>query len=52
VGVGVLFYNETVNGVTLLGIGTIIAGTILVNGKALKQLLFKAKTRPALPGKV
>ncbi|MFE4712996.1 DMT family transporter [Paenibacillus sp. NPDC056722] len=52
VGVGVLFYNETINWVTLLGIITIIAGTILINGKALKQMIFKAKRTPALPKKI
>lgn len=47
VGVGFLFYNEAVTWVTLLGVFTIIAGTILVNAGALKQLIFKQK--PAIP---
>ncbi|WNS41189.1 EamA family transporter [Paenibacillus sp. MMS20-IR301] len=47
VGVGFFFYNEEVTWVTLLGVFTIIAGTILVNAGALKALLFKNK--PGLP---
>lgn len=43
VGVGFLFYGETVTWITVLGVFTIICGTILVNAGALKQLLFKAK---------
>ncbi|MGN7762936.1 DMT family transporter [Paenibacillus sp. 22594] len=43
VGVGFLFYGEAVTWITLLGVFTIIAGTVLVNAGALKQLLFKPK---------
>ncbi|WP_339317230.1 EamA family transporter [Paenibacillus sp. FSL R10-2734] len=43
VGVGFLFYNEAVSWVTILGVLTIIAGTILVNADALKQLMLKRK---------
>lgn len=43
VAVGFLFYNETVSWVTLLGVFTIIAGTVLVNGAALKQIILKQK---------
>lgn len=43
VAVGFLFYNETVSWVTLLGVFTIIAGTVLVNGVALKQIILKQK---------
>ncbi|MFC3748949.1 DMT family transporter [Paenibacillus sp. GCM10012306] len=52
VGVGVLFYNETINWVTLLGIITIIVGIILINGKTLKQMIFKSKVLPAVPKKI
>ncbi|MBY0014504.1 DMT family transporter [Paenibacillus typhae] len=48
VGVGYLFYNEAVTWITLLGVFTIIAGTVLVNAGALKELLFKKKTAPAV----
>lgn len=48
VGVGVLFYHETVSWITLLGVVTIIAGTILVNAGALKQLILKRKLRADL----
>lgn len=48
VGVGVLFYNETVNGLTLLGIVTIIAGTVLVNAGALKEFLIKPRQKVIL----
>lgn len=43
VAVGYLFYNEPVSWITLLGVFTIIAGTILVNGTALNQLIQKQK---------
>lgn len=43
VGVGFLFYNEAVTWMTLLGVITIITGTVLVNAKALKQLFIKPK---------
>lgn len=43
VGVGLVFYNEAVTWVTLLGVFTIIAGTILVNAGALKQLIVKSR---------
>lgn len=43
VGAGVLFYNETVNGLTLIGIITILAGTMLVNAGALKGFLLRLK---------
>ncbi|WP_379154723.1 DMT family transporter [Paenibacillus sp. sgz5001063] len=43
VGVGFIFYGESVTWITLLGVFTIIAGTVLVNAVALKQLLFKPK---------
>ncbi len=43
VGVGFLFYGETVTWITLLGVFTIITGTVLVNAGALKLLLFKPK---------
>lgn len=43
VAVGFLFYNETVSWVTLLGVFTIIAGTVLVNGSALKQIIQKQR---------
>lgn len=43
VGVGFFFYNESVSWITILGVFTIIAGTILVNADALKQLLQKKK---------
>lgn len=43
VGVGVLFYNETVNGLTLIGIVTILAGTMLVNAAALKGFVLKLR---------
>ncbi|OAB44449.1 DMT family transporter [Paenibacillus glacialis] len=45
VGVGVLFYNETISWITLLGVVTIIAGTILVNAGALRQLILKRRSR-------
>ncbi|MNJ56037.1 putative DMT superfamily transporter inner membrane protein [compost metagenome] len=48
VGVGVLFYNETVNGLTLLGIVIIIAGTVLVNAGALKEFLIKPRQKAFL----
>lgn len=38
VGVGVVFYGEPVSGLTLLGVGTIIAGTVIVNIPSLLQL--------------
>ena len=38
VGVGVIFYGEPVSGLTLLGVGTIIAGTVIVNIPSLLQL--------------
>jgi drug/metabolite transporter (DMT)-like permease len=47
VGVGFLFYGEAVTWITRLGVFTIIAGTVLVNAGALKQLIFKPK--PAAP---
>lgn len=43
VGVGLLFYGETVTWITALGVFTIIAGTVLVNAGALKQLMFRQK---------
>ncbi|GGH18743.1 DMT family transporter [Paenibacillus segetis] len=43
VGVGVLFYHETVSWITLLGVVTIIAGTVLVNLGALRQMVIKRK---------
>ena len=50
VGVGVLFYNEAVTWITLVGVATIIAGTVLVNGSALKSLIqrprFRARISP------
>ncbi len=50
VGVGFLFYDEAVTWITLLGVFTIIAGTVLVNAGALKQLLFKKPSSlPVLP---
>ncbi|OME79019.1 EamA family transporter [Paenibacillus sp. FSL A5-0031] len=45
VGVGVLFYDETISWVTLLGIITIIGGTILANAGALSQLIAKRRLR-------
>ncbi|SET97850.1 DMT family transporter [Paenibacillus sp. NFR01] len=39
VGVGYLFYGEAVTWLTLLGVLTILAGTILVNVQALKGML-------------
>jgi drug/metabolite transporter (DMT)-like permease len=48
VGVGFLFYNEAVTWITLLGVFTIITGTVLVNAGALKQLLFKKQASPPL----
>ncbi|AHV95977.1 DMT family transporter [Paenibacillus sabinae] len=41
VGAGILFYGEMVSWLTLLGVITIIFGTMLVNAGALKQLLAK-----------
>jgi len=52
VGVGVLFYNEAVSWVTLLGVLTIITGTILVNGTALKQLILKPRLKAQLSRKL
>ncbi|WP_379135670.1 DMT family transporter [Paenibacillus sp. sgz500958] len=52
VGVGVLFYNESVSWITLLGVLTIIVGTILVNGTALRQLLFKPRLKAQLSKKI
>lgn len=46
VGVGFLFYNEAVTWITILGVFTIIAGTVLVNAGALKQLLFQKQPSP------
>ncbi|MNN55449.1 putative inner membrane transporter YedA [compost metagenome] len=46
VGVGFLFYDEAVTWITMLGVFTIIAGTVLVNAGALKQLLFKKQSSP------
>jgi len=43
VGVGVLFYNEAVSWITLAGIVTILVGTVLVNGSALKHLVQKPR---------
>ncbi|ASA19392.1 DMT family transporter [Paenibacillus donghaensis] len=43
VGVGFLLYKEEISWMTLLGVFTIITGTVLVNGRALVQMLFKAK---------
>lgn len=43
VGAGFLFYNEAVTWITMLGVFTIIAGTLLVNAGVLKQLIFKPK---------
>jgi drug/metabolite transporter (DMT)-like permease len=37
--IGVLFYRETVTWVSLIGVLTIIAGTVLVNVDSLKQLI-------------
>jgi len=45
VGVGVLFYHETVSWITLLGVITIITGTVLVNAGALRQLILKRRLR-------
>ncbi|WP_054026697.1 DMT family transporter [Bacillus sp. FJAT-28004] len=45
VGVGVLFYDETVSWITLFGIITIIAGTVLVNAGALRQLIVRRRLR-------
>ncbi|HEY2491964.1 MAG TPA: EamA family transporter [Paenibacillus sp.] len=47
VGVGFVFYNETVSWVTILGVFTIIAGTVLVNAGALKKLILKRQLRGA-----
>ncbi|WP_342438624.1 EamA family transporter [Paenibacillus sp. FSL L8-0436] len=43
VGVGLVFYGEAVSWITILGVFIIIAGTVLVNAGALKQLIFKQK---------
>jgi drug/metabolite transporter (DMT)-like permease len=51
VGVGVLFYNETVNGLTLIGIIIILAGTMLVNAAALKGFLLKLRKNNKLQTK-
>ncbi|QWU17239.1 Permease of the drug/metabolite transporter (DMT) superfamily [Paenibacillus sophorae] len=48
VGVGIFFYDETVSWMTLLGVITIIGGTMLVNAKALKQLLARFAPGSAL----
>ncbi|GKU76214.1 DMT family transporter [Paenibacillus sp. L3-i20] len=45
VGIGVLFYRESVSWITLIGIMTIIAGTLLVNAHALKQMVMKKRVR-------
>lgn len=45
VGVGVLFYDETISWITLLGIITIICGTVLVNAGALRQLIVKRRLK-------
>ncbi len=47
VGVGFLFYSEAVSWVTLLGVFTIIGGTLLVNATALKQLILKPRPKTA-----
>ncbi|WP_410513796.1 EamA family transporter [Paenibacillus sp. BR2-3] len=52
VGVGVLFYNEAVSWITLLGVATIIVGTVLVNGNALKHLILKPRLRADLSKKI
>lgn len=44
VGVGVLFYQESISWISLLGVVTIIAGTVIVNAGALKQLLLKRRS--------
>lgn len=50
VGVGFLFYGESVTPVTIAGVFTIIAGTVLVNAGALKSLIFRPKpAAPVLP---
>ncbi|MCL6601586.1 MAG: EamA family transporter [Paenibacillus sp.] len=51
VGVGVLFYNEAISWVTLLGVATIIVGTVLVNGSALKQLIQRPRLNVQLSKK-
>lgn len=43
VGVGYFFYNEAVSWVTILGVFTIITGTILVNADTLKPFILKYK---------
>ncbi|UQZ35133.1 EamA family transporter [Paenibacillus sp. PK3_47] len=43
VGMGFLFYGEAVTPLTIVGVFTIIAGTVLVNAGALKQLMFRPK---------
>ena len=48
VGIGFLFYEETVSWVSLLGVCTIIAGTVLVNANALKQLILKPRQRTSI----
>jgi drug/metabolite transporter (DMT)-like permease len=47
VGAGILFYGEAITWLTMLGVFTIIAGTVLVNAGALKQMIFKQK--PPIP---
>lgn len=43
--VGFYFYNEPVSWITLLGVLTIITGTILVNAVSLKQIVLKRKNK-------
>ncbi|WP_058300406.1 DMT family transporter [Gorillibacterium timonense] len=45
VGAGFLLYGETVTRLSLLGVFTIIAGTVLVNADALKQLITGSLSR-------
>lgn len=52
VGVGVLFYNEAVSWLTLLGVATIIVGTVLVNGSALKQFILKPQLKASFSKKI
>jgi drug/metabolite transporter (DMT)-like permease len=42
--IGALFYRETISWVTVLGVITIIAGTVLANWDSLKQLIRSPRT--------
>lgn len=48
--IGVVFNHETINWVTIVGVVTIILGTILANWESLRQLLpYESKSSPSAP---